>query len=139
VSITSLPRIIWALWVLDSFEQHVATVDVHGKRLEILLHGHTCTIEEIVRIPLQQFDAVIVEPLGPSDDAAQIVRVIQSIEALEVFQSEACDDRSATVIPWNFSFVHRRFSGQGWVSTKPGWLFAFDYSGKAAPTKDYVG
>ena len=77
----------------------MAAVNVHGKRLKILLHGHTCTIEEILRISLQQFDAVIVEPLGASDDAAQIVRMIQAIETLEVFQGEASDDRSATFIP----------------------------------------
>jgi hypothetical protein len=77
----------------------VATFNVYGKGLKILLHRHTCTIQEILRISLQKFDAVIVEPLGTSDDAAQIFRMIQSIEALEVPSGEACDDRSATVIP----------------------------------------
>jgi hypothetical protein len=75
--------------VLEFFEQNVATVNVHGKGLKILLHSHTCTIEEILRISPQQFDAVIVEPLGASDDAAKIFRMIQSIEALEVLSGEA--------------------------------------------------
>lgn len=77
----------------------MATVNVHGEGLKIFLYSHTCTIEEISRISFQQFDAVLVEPLGTSDDAAQIFRMIQSIEAVEVLSSEACNDRSATVIP----------------------------------------
>ena len=90
---------MWAPRVLDSFEQKVAAINVHGKGSKVLLHGHTRTVEEILRIFPQQFDAVIVEPLGTSDDAAQIARMIQSIEALEVLPGEACDDRLATVIP----------------------------------------
>lgn len=60
----------------DFFEQHVATVNMHGKGLQIFLHRHTCTIVKILRISPQQFDAVIVEPLGTLDDAAQIFRMV---------------------------------------------------------------
>jgi hypothetical protein len=54
----------------------MATINMHGQGLKILLHAHTCTIDEIMRISPQQFDAMIVEPLGTPDDAAQIFRMI---------------------------------------------------------------
>jgi hypothetical protein len=71
---------------------------MHGKSVQILLHGHSCAIAEFLRISLQQFDAVLVEPLGTFDDAAQISCMGQSIEPLEVLLSEAGDDRSPIVI-----------------------------------------
>ncbi len=80
------------------FEEGAATIDMHGKGVQILLHRHSCTIAEFLWISPQQFDAVIVEPLGTFDDAAQIFRMGQSIEALEVLSSEAGDNRSPIVI-----------------------------------------
>ncbi len=80
------------------FEEGAATIDVHGKGVQILLHRHSCAIAEFLWISPQQFDAVIVEPLGTFDDAVQIFCVGQSIEALEVLSSEAGDNRSPIVI-----------------------------------------
>lgn len=71
---------------------------MHGKGVQILIHCHSCAIAEFLRILPQQVDAVIVEPLGAFDDAAQIVCMGQSIEALEVLLSEAGDNRSPIVI-----------------------------------------
>jgi hypothetical protein len=80
------------------FEKDSATIDMHGKGLQILLHRHSCPIVEFLRISPQQFDAVIVEPFSTFDDAAQIFRMGQPIEALDVFSSEAGDNRSPFVI-----------------------------------------
>ena len=71
---------------------------MHGKGVQILLHRHSCTIAKFLRMSPQQFNSVIVEPLGAFDDAAQIFRMGQSIEALEVLSSEAGDNLSPIVI-----------------------------------------
>ena len=71
---------------------------MRGKGLQILLHRHSCAIAKFLRISLQQFDAVIVEPLGTFDDAAQIFCMGQSIEVFDVLSSEAGDNRSPIVI-----------------------------------------
>ena len=62
-----------------SLEKSAATFDMHGKGAQILLHCHSRAIAEFLRISLQQFYAVLVEPLGTFDDAAQISCVGQSI------------------------------------------------------------
>jgi hypothetical protein len=82
----------------NSLEKSAATIDMHGKGAQILLHRHSCAIAEFLRILPQEFDAVIVEPLGTFDDAAEIVCMGQSIEALEVLLSEAGDNRSPIFI-----------------------------------------
>ena len=86
---------------------------MHGKGVQVLLHRHSCAAAEFLRISAQQFDAVIVEPLGTFDDAAQIFCMGQSIEALEVLSSEAGDNRSPIDIAQKFPFSHSRFPA--WV------------------------
>jgi hypothetical protein len=95
-----------------SLEKGAATIDVYGKGVPILLHRHSCAIAKFPRISPQQFDAVIVEPLGAFNDAQQISCMGQSIVALEVLSSEAGDNRSLTVIAHNFPVSHGRFPGR---------------------------
>ena len=90
-------------------EKGAATIDMHTKGLQILLHRHSCAAAKFLRISAQQFHAVIVEPLGAFDDAAQIFCMGQSIEALEVLSSEAGDKRSMIVIAENSSVYHGHF------------------------------
>jgi hypothetical protein len=82
---------------------------MHTKGLPILLHRHSSAAAKFLRISAQQFYAVFVEPLGASDDAAQIFCMGQSIEALEVLSTEAGDNRSMIVIAENSSVYHIRF------------------------------
>jgi hypothetical protein len=82
---------------------------MHTKGLQILLHRHSCAAAKFLRISAQQFYAVLVEPLGAFDDAAQILCVGQSIEALEVLSSESGDNRSMIVIAGNSPVYHCRF------------------------------
>jgi hypothetical protein len=94
-------------------EKGAATIDMHTKGLQILLHRHSCAGAKFLRISAQQFYAVFVEPLGAFDDAAQIFCMGQSIEALEVLSSEVGDNRSMIVIAENSPVYHGRFPG--WV------------------------
>jgi hypothetical protein len=77
-----------------------------GKGVQVLLHRHSCAAAEFLRISAQQFDAVIVEPLGTFDDAAQIFCMGQSIEALQVLSSETGDNRSPIVIAYGIAKRH---------------------------------
>ncbi len=91
----------------NSLEKGAAGIDVYSKGVLILLHRHSCAIAKFLRISPQQFDAVMVEPLGAFDDAQQISCMGQPIEALEVLSSEVGDNRSPIVIA--FTSSHGRF------------------------------
>jgi hypothetical protein len=90
-------------------EKGAATIDMHTKGLQILLHRHSCAAAKFLRILAQQLYAVFVEPLGAFDDAAQIFCMGQSIEALEVLSSEAGDNWSMIVIAEKSSVYHVHF------------------------------
>lgn len=81
-----------------SIEENAATIDMYGKRVQIFLYRHSCAIAEFFRVLLQQFDAMIVEPFGTFDYAAQIFCMRQSIEAFEICSCETGDNRSPIVI-----------------------------------------
>jgi hypothetical protein len=101
-------------------EKGAATIDVYGKGVAILLRRHSWAIAKFLRISPQQFDAVIVEPLGAFNDAQQISCMRQSIVALEVLSSEAGDNRSLIVIAHNFTVSHGRFPGRVWATSIAG-------------------
>ena len=95
-----------------SLEKGAAAIDVYGEGAQILLHRHSGAIAKFPRISPQQFDAMIVEPLGAFDDVQQISCMGRSIVALEVLSSEAGDNRSLIVIAHNFPVSHGRFPGR---------------------------
>jgi hypothetical protein len=90
-------------------EKGATTIDVYAQGMPILLDRHSCAIAEFPRISPQQFDAVIVEPLGAFNDAQQISCMGQSIVALEVLSSEAGD--LPIVTAQNLPLRHGRFPG----------------------------
>jgi hypothetical protein len=47
---------------------------MHGKGVQVLFHRHSCAGAEFLRMSAQQFDAVIVEPLGTSESRLPLQR-----------------------------------------------------------------
>jgi hypothetical protein len=91
-----------------SLEKGAAAIDVYGEGAQILLHRHSGVMVKFPRILPEQFDAMIVEPLGAFNDAPQISGMGRSIVALEVLSREAGNKRPRIVIARDLPVSHDR-------------------------------
>jgi hypothetical protein len=79
---------------------------MYGKGMQILLHRHSSVMVKFPWISPQQFDSLVVEPLGAFDDAPQISCMGRSIVALEVLPREPGDNRSRILIAQYLPISH---------------------------------